>query len=705
MNNLTRSSPQIDQPKTLKIKLKDHQKTSIYAMNELEQKGEIKIKLNSYINSRGLILVKPEEQPENILFRGLRFNDLNNLNYEPIDYIINTNFGILSDKVGSGKTFTVLGLISEHLVPPNNPKLILSSNFTSIKYINKTLPIKTNLILIPHGLTTQWYNAFKKTSLKMKLIHRQTALKSIKSVYNIFGNENNDNENKKENDKKENDKIDNDKKDSEDSNNSFEKIKPEETIEYYDVILVSSTFSQDFINKYKEVKWARIIIDEVLTIKLPAEIPWNCNFIWFITATPSGLEYINKSYIRNIFSCMQKILFNYLVVKNNDEYISESMNLPDFNQIIVRCFTSKVFGIIKHYVSDEVINMLNAGNITEAISKINCNADNQENIFKAITLNLEKDIHNKKAQLAYNETIIPQDAKAHEENINKLKIKIASLESRYNSIKEKIEKYQEECCPICLEDLENPAVMKCCSNIFCLPCLTSVKGLCPMCRKPFELCDLNIIIKEGNELKKKDNKQLLSKKENLLNIINKNKHGKFLIFSCYENTNDNISQVLKENNIIFSKLIGASTSISKTIDKFNKGEITVLLLNAQYYGSGLNLQMATDIIIYHEMNKELETQIIGRGQRIGRKDKLNIYYLLHENENHNVVNPSLDISITDLDDKRLIDFISSKNENIFEDQEEVLDSDEEALERIKKEKIKKQDEKKVKKTRKVRNVI
>ena len=56
------------------------------------------------------------------------------------------------------------------------------------------------------------------------------------------------------------------------------------------------------------------------------------------------------------------------------------------------------------------------------------------------------------------------------------------------------------------------------------------------------------------------------------------------------------------------------------------------MLNAVNYGSGLNLQSATDIIIYHELNSELETQVIGRAQRLGRKEGLNVYYLFHENE-------------------------------------------------------------------------
>jgi SNF2 family DNA or RNA helicase len=82
-------------------------------------------------------------------------------------------------------------------------------------------------------------------------------------------------------------------------------------------------------------------------------------------------------------------------------------------------------------------------------------------------------------------------------------------------------------------------------------------------------------------------------------------------------------------------LIGSHAVINNIIRKFENGEIKVLMLNASNYGSGLNLQMATDVILYHEMAKELETQVIGRAQRLGRNEPLVVHYLLHENEKCN----------------------------------------------------------------------
>jgi hypothetical protein len=60
------------------------------------------------------------------------------------------------------------------------------------------------------------------------------------------------------------------------------------------------------------------------------------------------------------------------------------------------------------------------------------------------------------------------------------------------------------------------------------------------------------------------------------------------------------------------------------------------MLNAQYFGAGMNLQMTTDLVIYHRFSNEMEEQIIGRAQRLGRKTPLNVYYLLHNNESANI---------------------------------------------------------------------
>ena len=58
----------------------------------------------------------------------------------------------------------------------------------------------------------------------------------------------------------------------------------------------------------------------------------------------------------------------------------------------------------------------------------------------------------------------------------------------------------------------------------------------------------------------------------------------------------------------------------------------MLLLDAKYCANGINLENTTDIVIYHLMDKDRTEQIIGRGQRPGRIEPLNVWKLCYENE-------------------------------------------------------------------------
>jgi hypothetical protein len=73
--------------------------------------------------------------------------------------------------------------------------------------------------------------------------------------------------------------------------------------------------------------------------------------------------------------------------------------------------------------------------------------------------------------------------------------------------------------------------------------------------------------------------------------------------------------------------------------------------------------MASDIVIYHELDVELETQVIGRAQRLGRTEPLNVYYLFNENEKVNCKNPTLSLDIFADDITMLEKFLSNSKKN------------------------------------------
>ena len=151
-----------------------------------------------------------------------------------------------------------------------------------------------------------------------------------------------------------------------------------------------------------------------------------------------------------------------------------------------------------------------------------------------------------------------------------------------------------------------------------------------LCRATLNINSLRVI----SDTKKSDTKakenELPTKMEKLIELLKSNK--RFMVFSEYDGGISNIEKKLKENGIAFSGIKGTSNTITNTIDKFKNKEFNVLLLNAKYFGAGLNLQFTDEVIIFHRMSKDLEKQVIGRAQRMGRENPLVINYLCYDNE-------------------------------------------------------------------------
>jgi SNF2 family DNA or RNA helicase len=242
-----------------------------------------------------------------------------------------------------------------------------------------------------------------------------------------------------------------------------------------------------------------------------------------------------------------------------------------------------------------------------------------------INKKLELDAEKKKKYSLSNADIGKKNIKSLEKSIN-------NLNCRLSAIKTKIKESEDPICPVCMgePDEDNSVMVDCCGAVFCFDCLalTSNKDKCLYCFQKISKKSMHVMTKKNL---KKNNKKTKEKINALLEIINSKKNGKILVFANYFETFEKIQVELKNNKITYAILKGENKG--KLIENFKTGKIKVLMLNAANFGAGLNLQEATDVVIYHRFTKETEEQVIGRAQRLGRKDKLNVYYLIHENEN------------------------------------------------------------------------
>ena len=140
----------------------------------------------------------------------------------------------------------------------------------------------------------------------------------------------------------------------------------------------------------------------------------------------------------------------------------------------------------------------------------------------------------------------------------------------------------------------------------------------------FNLPNINNII-DTNKNTKIEN-MLISLKNDILN------NKRCLVFSDNNYFFKNIKLELDNHSISNRTLKGNTNTINSIIRKYKNHDINVLLLNMKHCGSGINLEMSDNIYIMNFLSSEMETQVIGRVNRIGKKNDLNVNYYLTTHE-------------------------------------------------------------------------
>jgi len=362
----------------------------------------------------------------------------------------------------------------------------------------------------------------------------------------------------------------------------------------------------------------------------------------------------------------------FAIIRNNNKFIEKSIHIPEPIINMVHCHTPAHLYAIKNAIDKNALKAFNAGDTKKAIEILGCKGGSEKDLINQIT---QKLIDKKKLleiKISERTTLLSTDIEK-KENIKKLiegsdstpeslslfdsvlmlttkniknhkaviknsKEQIVSIDSKVKGIQDRLGDVKSKICPICCCGFNEPSVTPCCNNIFCIECITialSTSKECPLCRAKIHIKDVNLIINntEDTEVEALRDNKLKSKLENLIEIVVSSDSSKrFMIFSEYQETLKNIRQELDLLSINYSEIKGAGGTIQNIIHKFKNGEFKILLLNAKYFGAGLNLQFTDEIIIYHRMSKDLESQVIGRAQRLGRTDPLKINYLCYDNE-------------------------------------------------------------------------
>ena len=538
--------------------------------------------------------------------------------YGEDDALYFTRLGIYGDLVGSGKSLTILALAASGSVVPSithEKRACGSDYYVETPVSPRPKELKASVIVVPHHLVSQWtFYAGKDlpSSLTCKVISR------VQDIGQVL------------------DDIDN-----------------------IDVIICDCTYFNVLAKRLHDVASVvnRVCFDEADTLRIPACENMDSKFTWFITASVkhlvlpplykttawdgsievNSLDYYNRGlkhrgYItnkaKNLFSCTQDI--SPFLVINDPAFIESSLRLPKPVRISHRCEESQMMSLLRGIISDGNMHDLYANNTRSALGVSRDSIVAKENMFDALQDSIRQELSNERAWLAYNQNYRGRPAPVQEGILNDINAKIQALEKKLTTLEERLNSTNLQCCPICFDDLHTPmCVLKCCNTMFCLPCWSKLQGAdftgyykCPMCRA---LMPENMIISDRVE-------KVKSKNDIVVDIINDKRDGSFIIFNEHDPSLQKLSSVLRLERISHSTLDQNSKRAARVCEDFQNGKVKVLLLNAQQMATGLNLTEASDVILTHRMNKDMEMQAIGRCMRVGRRIPLSVHQIAYDSE-------------------------------------------------------------------------
>ena len=626
-SHLTEASEQAEQPASIKAALRPHQLSLLAAAKVLESKASI----------RHVDLQVPQ---------------------------LLTHYGVLADRVGSGKSLVALSLVRDppvehaqftlreggtarilglkHMPPVQDfqqewrdlsgaalAKVMFPSN--SAKFHSRT-----SLFIVPHNVIQQWEAYIKEqTHLKAYIVKRT--------------------------------------KDSDCERAGF----------YADVftaelIVISCTMLRKFVAAlstsgiyFANIVWSRVFIDEADTLALtmrPHEVA--ARFMWFITGSwlnmlfPTGLymhtiqglpahirTFIGDGGIAGISSRYNVVAwsladsrdgrFASLILRNKDAWIDVSLQRPAIIHDTVMCKAPANLGILRDFISPAAMEALHAGDTEGALAALGLKAASKETLAERVTESLRGDLLQAEKILAFKRDIEYSTAAGKVAAIEKAEVKVARIRSQLATLESRLASLSQELCPICYDTPRTTTLTPCCRQAFCLSCLCECitgKPSCPMCRAAIPSVKQLLVIgdsvpdeeTDGNE---EGGEGLPTKGAALLQLLSASTaEQRFLVFSAHEASFKGLREVLAARDIRCEMLQGSSARVERLRSQFRDGSIRVLCMNARHVGAGINLEAATHVVLYHRMNMELERQVIGRAVRFERATELRVVHLTHEEE-------------------------------------------------------------------------
>ena len=503
--------------------------------------------------------------------------------------------GILGDPPGTGKTLTILGLICrdrmkcEGLIAENT--IQTCSNIDgSLRITRKVIfsRIKTTLIVTPLSIFHQWEKEIQSSDLTYKMIKQRSDINEL---------------------------------------------------EDYEVAICTINMYNSVAERYANVSFKRFVYDEMDSAYIANMAQVNACFTWFVSATfDSVLGEINRS--RKIHY-MKRMFMNILSDFYSRESLLNSITITSTEKLrnlrpVPMNFESKYYAVrrapvvvaLRHHMDMDLVGMIDAGNIKDAIKHLG-GTENDSNIADLLRSRAAQKV--REAEMKVQE----YKGRQREEWVGRLEVATRAL----REIESKITDIEMGTCGVCSENMRYPTLIECCQQIACARCIASwfkTNTTCPFCRKMNPKIT-HLRAYSGDESEGEVKTIVATTDDKLVNLIRIAQQGaKILVFASHSNQFGEVSHALRLSGITFACLTGQAGHRQAVLDSYIKGDVKVLILNSRMNGAGLNLQITTDIILWHAMEKALTKQLIGRALRYGLDHHLIVHKFFSEREEEEI---------------------------------------------------------------------
>jgi hypothetical protein len=347
-----------------------------------------------------------------------------------------------------------------------------------------------------------------------------------------------------------------------------------ESVERYKVILLLDSFSEAYLKVLNDNKIpiCRIVVDEIDIMDKFVCSSVNTKFVWLMSASYKDQPRLGPYFIGD---------HTKVVCKCDSNFVQKSLNLPEPITTTILCDDDHI-QLFKDIIDEKHMKALNAGdhNILNRII----------NKSGLIVPSLYKDFAEKYVEYLLQKADLLPDA---EQEFEKYVVIDDRSEKEYNILRDKVS---------LLNKFKKSASI--------------LKSRLDILKSDFLYkCKENYLEAEFIEKMKED------------------KTSKWLIFNDNGNVLVKYQEFLLKNEIKAVMLDGGNQKlIEKTLKDYKEGDVQVLLLNSMIEGAGMNLENTTHLLFMHKTEEKFIEQVMGRAQRFGRINPLNVIMLFNKNE-------------------------------------------------------------------------